>query len=82
MPAMKAYWYDGREGNGDPGDGNKGTLAGGPKGPHYLPPLLKDLMKQYPDEGWDLGGGTLYVGDKGMMYTSTYGGNPGKTGPA
>jgi predicted dehydrogenase len=80
MPAMKAYWYDGREGNGDPGDGNKGTVATAPKGPHYLPPLLKDLMKQYPDEGWDLGGGTLYVGDKGIMYTSTYGGGPGSKG--
>jgi hypothetical protein len=39
-----------------------------------LPPLLAELQKQYPDEELDNGdGGTLYVGDKGIIHTGTYG---------
>jgi len=70
LPAMKAYWYDGRIGNDDPGDDNKATQ--GVKGPRNLPPLLSELKKKYPTEKYD-GSGTLYVGDKGIFYTSTYG---------
>ncbi len=80
MPAMKHYWYEGRIGEGDAGDGTRGNVSKGPKGPHFLPPMLIDLMKQFPDEGWDISGGTLYVGEKGILYTSTYGGTPGKNG--
>ncbi len=80
MPAVKAYWYDGREGDGDSGDGNKSSPKG-TKGPQFLPPLLADLKKQYPDHKFD-SNGTIYVGTKGMLYTSTYGGSlkflPGK----
>jgi predicted dehydrogenase len=72
MPAMKAYWYDGRQGDDDPGDGHKG--ATGTKGPRNLPPLMAELQKQYPDEKFD-GSGTLYVGTKGIIYTGTYGGD-------
>lgn len=70
LPPLKAYWYDGRIGADDPGDGNKATQ--GTKGPRMLPPLLAELKKKYPKQDFD-GSGTLYVGDKGILYTSTYG---------
>jgi predicted dehydrogenase len=37
------------------------------------PAFVKELEKQF---GEKLGGGTLYVGDKGYMYSGTYGENP------
>ncbi len=37
------------------------------------PKLVKDLEKQF---GESFGGGTLYVGEKGYMFTGTYGDNP------
>ncbi|OWK39093.1 Gfo/Idh/MocA family protein [Fimbriiglobus ruber] len=73
MPAAKVYWYDGRVGEGDSGDGNKASPKG-KKGPHNLPPLLAELKKKYPDEKFD-SNGTLYVGEKGILYTATYGGD-------
>jgi predicted dehydrogenase len=72
MPPVKVYWYDGRIGEGDPGDGNKATK--GTKGKANQPPLLAELKKQYPDEKFD-SNGTLYVGTKGILYTGTYGGD-------
>lgn len=73
MPAVKVYWYDGRIGEGDTGDGNKAAPRG-PKGVVNLPPLLAELKRRYPDEAFD-SSGTLYVGEKGILYTGTYGGN-------
>jgi predicted dehydrogenase len=70
LAAFKAYWYDGRDGKDDPGDDNKKSQ--GVKGQHNLPPLLHELQKQYPDQKFDASG-TLYVGEKGIFYTSTYG---------
>ena len=36
---------------------------------------MYELRKQYPDEELDSGdSGTLYVGEKGVIYTATYGG--------
>ncbi len=70
LPALKAYWYDGRVGSDDPGDDN--VASHGKKGPRNLPPLLHELKKQYPGQKFD-DSGTLYVGDKGIFYTSTYG---------
>ena len=70
LPALKVYWYDGHIGADDPGDDNKATQ--GVKGPPNLPPLLVQLKKKYPKEKFD-SSGTLYVGDKGLLYTSTYG---------
>lgn len=72
MPPLKAYWYDGRIGNGDPGDGPK-EYHEGTKGAKNLPPLLLEMQKKYPDEEFD-SSGTLYVGEKGILYTGTYGG--------
>jgi predicted dehydrogenase len=70
MPALKAYWYDGRIGGDDPGDDNKATK--GVKGKRNLPPLLVELQKKYPSQKF-VDSGTLYVGEKGILYTSTYG---------
>ena len=67
LPALKAYWYDGHQGPPVP----KGSKA--KWGPRYLPPLLEELKKKYPEQKFD-SNGTLYVGEKGILYTSTYGG--------
>jgi predicted dehydrogenase len=37
------------------------------------PPVVKDLEKKF---GVKFKGGTVYIGDKGVMFTDTYGGNP------
>jgi predicted dehydrogenase len=71
MPAVKVYWYDGRIGEGDTGDANI-AVPKGPRGTANLPPLLAELIKKYPDEKFD-SSGTLYVGEKGFLYTGTYG---------
>lgn len=72
MPELKVYWYEGLN----------ATTAGKPKGnlravqgdDRNLPPVLLELRKQYPDEELDAGdSGTLYVGDKGIIFTGTYG---------
>jgi hypothetical protein len=38
-----------------------------------LPPLLGELQKQYPDEEFDASG-SLYFGEKGILYTGQFGG--------
>ena len=39
-----------------------------------FPPLLLELRKQYPDEGFDAAdSGTLYVGEKGVIFTGSSG---------
>ena len=79
MPPLKAYWYDGRRGDEDPGDhqskgkGRKKSAATA-KGPRNLPPLLLELQKKYPGEKFD-SSGSLYVGEKGIIYTGCYGGD-------
>jgi predicted dehydrogenase len=73
MPPVKVYWYDGRIGEGDTGDENK-AIPKGPKGVVNLPSLLLELQKKYPDEKFEPNG-TLYVGEKGILYTGTYGSN-------
>jgi predicted dehydrogenase len=62
MPAVKAYWYDGFEKTKD--------------GPRFLPPLLAQVRKEHPDEkfGDSTDNGTLYIGEKGILYTGCYGG--------
>jgi predicted dehydrogenase len=72
MAPAKMYWYDGL---------NKTTQAA-PQGKSHaavgearnLPPLVLELRKKYPDEELDRGdSGTLYVGEKGIIFTQTYG---------
>jgi predicted dehydrogenase len=70
MPPLRAYWYDGRRGPVDLGDGPKSAKH--KHGPRNLPPLLAKLQKQYPEEKFE-GSGTLYVGEKGILYTGCYG---------
>jgi len=62
QPPVKVYWYDGHRSDG--------------KVNH--PPLAAEFEKKYNrqfDRGFG-GGGTLYIGDKGVMYTQNYGGGP------
>jgi predicted dehydrogenase len=71
MPAVKVYWYEGLKKDANAtAEGNLKTVKGQAQN---LPPLLLDLKKQYPDEEFDTNG-TLYVGEKGILYTGTYGG--------
>lgn len=70
LPPVKVYWYDGRRGAEDPGDGNQATK--GRKGSRILPPLLLEMQKQYPDDEFEASG-SLYVGEKGIIYTGCYG---------
>jgi predicted dehydrogenase len=73
MPAFKAYWYEGlkKDAKSKPG----GDLRAAQGADRNFPPMLHDLMKQYPDE--ELAkpdSGTLYIAEKGVIYTQTYGG--------
>lgn len=72
LPALKVYWYEGlnADATGKP-EGGLRTVKGNNRN---LPPLLLDLIKQFPDEELDSGdSGTLYVGEKGVIFTGTYG---------
>jgi hypothetical protein len=72
LPPLKVYWYEGLNATTtDSATGRNDVVKGKARN---LPPLLAELQKQYPDEELDNGdGGTLYVGDKGVIYTKTYG---------
>jgi predicted dehydrogenase len=70
LPALKAYWYDGLKRDvTNAAIGENRTALGGSRN---QPPLLETLRKQYPDEEFD-NSGTIYVGEKGILYTGTYG---------
>ena len=72
MPAVKVYWYEGL--NKQTTEEAVGNLKAAKGDARNLPPLLLDLRKQYPDEELDGGdSGTLYVGEKGVIFTATYG---------
>src|SRR5579864_8935893 len=72
MPPFKAYWYEGlkKDAQDDAAKGNLKTVKGNARN---LPPRLLELMKEYPDEEFD-SSGTIYIGEKGILYTATYGG--------
>ena len=56
---------------GNPAEDPKAAKGAG----RNFPPLLLELQKQYPDEEMDRpDSGTIYVGEKGVLYTGTYGG--------
>jgi predicted dehydrogenase len=75
MPAVKLYWYDGkRKGlkSVEKGDAEDNVA----KGSQNLPPLHLELEKKYGKEGYAGFGqsnGSLYVGEKGLMFTGCYG---------
>lgn len=70
-PAVKVYWYEGlkKEANAE-ASGNLRTAKGEARN---IPALLVELQKQYPEEEFETNG-TLYVGEKGVIYTGCYGG--------
>jgi predicted dehydrogenase len=71
MPPVKIYWFDGiAKGTTQQDAGETSDSVG--KKTRYMPPIALELQKKYTR---DFGGnGTIYVGDKGYMFTSTYGG--------
>lgn len=72
QPPVKVYWYEGlKSGVGDEASGNLRTAKGEARN---IPPLLAELQKKYPDEQFETNG-TLYVGEKGIIYTGCYGGS-------
>ena len=73
MPALKVYWYEGLNKNAKSGPKGDNRAATGDD--RNFPPVLKELQKQFPDEEMDgPDSGTIYVGEKGYLYTGTYGG--------
>jgi predicted dehydrogenase len=72
MPPLKAYWYEGFNKSADAVENRKRSPARG--NDRDFPPLVRELMKKYPDEELERpDSGTLYVGEKGVLYTATYG---------
>ena len=73
MPAFKAYWYEGVNpaAKSDPAKDPKAARGA----LRNFPPLLAKLQEQYPDEEMERpDSGTIYIGEKGVLYTGTYGG--------
>jgi hypothetical protein len=72
MAPVKVYWYEGLK--KDAKGGPKGSLRVAEGEDRNLPPLIAELQKKYPEEveGFDTTG-SLYVGDKGIIYTACYG---------
>ena len=73
MPPLKVYWYEGinKTANESAVTGNLRAARGAARN---LPPLLVELCKQYPDDELDrTDSGSIYVGEKGVLYTGTYG---------
>jgi len=72
MPPLKAYWYEGLNPTAKESFGGLHAARGPARN---LPPLIAELQAKYPDEELDRGdSGSLYVGDKGVIFTETYGG--------
>jgi predicted dehydrogenase len=72
LPALKVYWYEGlkpdAKGRAD------GKLRQAKGDDRNYPLQLIELMKQYPDEELGSGdSGTIYLGEKGVIFTGTYG---------
>jgi len=73
MPPVKVFWYEGINKDA-PENAVTGSLRAAKGDNRNLPPLLLELRKQYPDDELDnTDSGTLYVGEKGILYTATYG---------
>jgi predicted dehydrogenase len=73
LPAVKVYWYEGL--NATTQAEPVGALRVAQGDARNLPSLLLELRERYPDDDLDRSdSGTLYVGEKGVIYTDTYGG--------
>lgn len=70
MPPVKLWWYDGRR-----PDATSASKGDGPasvaKESANLPPIMAEMEKLTGRKFGD--SATFYVGDKGVMYTNTYG---------
>jgi len=72
MPALKVFWYEGL--NATTTKEPVGATRAAQGDARNLPPLLLELREKYPNDELDKSdSGTLYVGDKGIIYTATYG---------
>jgi len=73
MPALKVYWYEGLNATTTDTPHGSGHAARGAA--RNFPPMIADLQQKYPDEDLTSGdSGTIYIGDKGVIFTGTYGG--------
>ena len=72
LPPVKVFWYEGlRQDASGKASGNLRSAKGDDRN---FPELMYELRKQFPDEELDSGdSGTLYVGEKGVIFTGTYG---------
>lgn len=71
MPALKVFWHDGYRGF-DPKRVEEDSDAA--QKAQNRPPIVLELEQKY---GRDLkNGGTVYLGDKGIMVTGNYAGSP------
>jgi len=72
MPPVKIYWYDGRHDITDIEGEEQTPVANSIAKPlANRPPIVEELEKKYNRHFG--GNGTIYVGDKGYMYTGFYG---------
>lgn len=72
MPPLRAFWYEGL--NAKTTEQAQGALRAAVGDARNLPELLIELRDKYPDDELDQSdSGTLYVGEKGIIYTATYG---------
>lgn len=68
LPPVKVHWYDGMKADKD----NPSKQV--PVRPALVAEFEQKYNRQF-DQSWG-GGGTLYIGDKGVMYTGNYGAGP------
>ena len=74
MPPVKVYWYDGFHGEqAEEASKSEEKSMGARRA--YLPPLLRGTCRPSIRSEKFEGNGTLYVGEKGILYTGCYGGN-------
>ena len=72
MAPVKMYWYEGL--NPTTKDKPQGQSHAAKGDARNFPPLVVELNKKYPDEELTRGdSGTIYVGEKGVIFTQTYG---------
>jgi hypothetical protein len=72
MPPVKIYWYDGKRDLADhQGDEDTTAPASVSKTVQNRPPLVEELEKKHNRNFGS--NGTIYVGEKGYMFTGCYG---------
>jgi hypothetical protein len=72
LPPLKVFWYEGLNKTTKSEPSGNLRIAVGEARNH--PPLLAELRQRYPEEDFDsTDSGTFYVGEKGVIYSGTYG---------